>query len=90
MNVACLLQGEDARKHCIACAERYMADHPEGFVGGRALKEADIGSDLWSAAEVLCPSGLTLLTKPFCSFNGIHKSTKVLWPLDSSARKIVL
>ena len=29
-----------------------MADHPEGFIGGRALKEADIGSDLWSAAEV--------------------------------------
>lgn len=44
--------GDQARLHCIACAEKFLSDHPEGFTNGIALSESDFGRELWTAAEV--------------------------------------
>ena len=46
------IAGEDARLHCIACAEKFLADTPGGFTAGTALSENVLGRELWTAAEV--------------------------------------
>lgn len=52
------INGEDARLHCIACAEKFMEDNPDGFTEGAVLKESDLGAHLWNAAEVRPARGL--------------------------------
>ena len=46
------INGEDARLHCIACADKFLSSHHDGFAAGSQLQEASIGYQLWNAAEV--------------------------------------
>lgn len=46
------INAEDARLHCISCAEKFLVDHPQGFQEGEHLSEANFGRELWYAAEV--------------------------------------
>lgn len=46
------IDGEAARLHCIACAEKFLSTHSDGFVEGSALQESQLGHQLWNAAEV--------------------------------------
>lgn len=46
------VNGEEARLHCIACAEKFLAENLEGFTNGNELCEANFGEELWNAAEV--------------------------------------
>ena len=57
------INGEDARLHCIACAEKFMEDNPDGFTEGAVLKESDLGAHLWNAAEVRPAQGAWCGTK---------------------------
>ena len=47
------LDGEESRKHCIECSEHYLQHRPCGYLQGGDLSEELLGSQLWSAAEVL-------------------------------------
>lgn len=46
------IDGETARLHCIACADKFLANNPGGFVEGSHLAESQLGHKLWNAAEV--------------------------------------
>jgi hypothetical protein len=46
------ISGEDARLHCIACADKFLSESRDGFSEGSALNESHLGSQLWNAAEV--------------------------------------
>ena len=46
------LDGEASRRHLIACADRYLGTHPGGYNADGGVSEADIGSELWSLAQV--------------------------------------
>ena len=37
------IKGDEARLHCIACAEKFLHDNPEGFVLGKSLSEEQLG-----------------------------------------------
>ena len=49
------LDGEESRKHCIECSEHYLQHRPRGYLQGGDLSEELLGSELWTAAEVLPP-----------------------------------
>lgn len=75
------LDGEESRKHCIECSERYLQHRSHGYLQGGDLSEELLGSELYGAAEVAplsalntaldctCPCGLPqlLLLHPCCS-----------------------
>ena len=50
------IKGEDARQHCIACSEKFLLHNSDGFNAGTSLSENQLGSELWSAAEVIFAS----------------------------------
>lgn len=64
------LSGEEARLHCISCSEKFLATHPRGFLHGANLSEAELGRELWYAAEV------NVLTVKFLS----EKVPKITFP----------
>ena len=47
-----LLDGEESRLHCIACAERYLASRPLGYIQGGDVGEGELGFSLWTSAQV--------------------------------------
>ena len=55
------IDGETARLHCIACADKFLANNPGGFVEGSHLAESQLGHKLWNAAEV-CYSLISQIT----------------------------
>lgn len=46
------ISGEDARLHCIACAEKFLQAHPAGYVNLTEVKRSILGTKLWMAAKV--------------------------------------
>lgn len=46
------LDGEESRVHCIACAERYLATRPLGYMAGGDLSESELGYELYNSALV--------------------------------------
>ena len=61
------LDGEESRVHCIACAERYLAAHPLGYLQGSEISETQLGSDLWFSAQVgLLPPMLSTMAVTAC------------------------
>ena len=57
------LDGEESRKHCIACSEHYLQARSRGYLQGGDLNEELLGSNLWTAAEVRA-AGCMLLCLP--------------------------
>ena len=49
------LDGEASRKHLIACADRYLVAHPQGYTTETGVTETDLGRDLWTSAQVSLP-----------------------------------
>ena len=48
--------GEEARLHCLACAEKFLEANPEGFVEPAQIRRSVLGTDLWFAAKVNIPA----------------------------------
>ena len=65
------LGGEEARLHCISCAEKFLATHSGGFQQGAQLSEAVFGRELWCAAEVSITVAQLFINRPLSLANSL-------------------
>ena len=70
------LDGEASRKHLIACADKYLENHPGGYSANVGVRESDLGRELWTSAQVSSvieflqsPATLPLQLTQFCTAN---------------------